>query len=419
MLSASEGKFEKNLKRDRSEALVKTMKWINRAIALAALLALSTVAAWAQTQECTDEFKTAKYTEWYNNRQSDQDVAYKAANDFLTACPNEPADGPWAPQLKALKKFKGDYEDLVIKKKLATDFDAAVKNKNYVDQIRVGKQLVAIPSNADNAVIYIIMAGAGLGDPNVMSDSAAAAKKAIDLIEGGKPFAPTYQTKDQALAAMNYVLAKAALKNSPNDAIAYFVKAAKYESDLKKSALLYNELAGAYGEGPVAKLTEDYKKYIGQPESDASKLVLANLNQALDRQIDAYARAAALSTNAADKKAVMETLTELYEFRNKTKEGVDQLVAGILSKPLPEPPTPITTLPTATTTPSPAGSGSPTGGGASSTGAAPTTTNAKPAGSSPGSGNGSMTGTQTSAPAKPTSTPTPKPKPRRANHRRG
>ena len=285
------------------------MKRINRAIALAALLAMSSVAAWAQTQECTDEFKTAKYTEWYDNRKDKQDVAYKAANDFLTACPNEPADGPWAAQLKALKKFKADYDALNSNKKLADEFQAAVTAKKYADQIRLGKQLVAMPSNADNAVIYILMAGAGLGDPNQLAEAAQAAKKAIELIEGGKPFTPAYQTKDQALAAMNYVLAKATMKTSATDAITYFVKAAKYESDLKKSALLYNELAGAYGEGPVAKLTEDYKKFIGQPESNESKLVLANLNQALDRQIDAYARAAALSTNEADKKAVMGTLT--------------------------------------------------------------------------------------------------------------
>jgi hypothetical protein len=48
--------------------------------------------------------------------------------------------------------------------------------------------------------------------------------------------------------------------------------------------LLYNELAGAYGGGPVSKLSDDYKKFIGQPESTESKLVLANLNQAIDRQ---------------------------------------------------------------------------------------------------------------------------------------
>jgi hypothetical protein len=387
------------------------MRWINRAIALSALLALSSVAAWAQTPECTEEFKTAKYTEWYNNRQSDQDAAYKAAKEYVAACPTD--DSAYA---TAVKKFIDAYDKLHTNQKLAGDFDAAVKAKNYADQIRLGNQLVAIPANADNPAIYIIMAGAGLGDPNQLTESAKAARKAIGLIEGGKPFVP-YQTKDQALAAMNYVIAKSTVKTSATDAIPYFIKAAKYDSDLKKSALLYNELAGAYGEGPVAKLTEDYKKYIGQPESDASKLVLANLNQALDRQIDAYARAAALSTNAADKTAVMATLTELYEFRNKSKDGVDQLVAGILAKPLPDPPTPITTLPTATPGATPVNSGS-SGAGAPTNGAPPATSNtSRPTASPASSGNASATGTPAGTPAKPSSTP--KPKPRRDNHRRG
>ena len=73
------------------------------------------------------------------------------------------------------------------------------------------------------------------------------------------------------------------VKSDPTAAIPYFVKAAKYNGDLQKNPYLYNELAAAYGEGPVSKLSEDYKKYIGQPESTESKLVLANLNQAIDR----------------------------------------------------------------------------------------------------------------------------------------
>ena len=379
------------------------MKWINRAIALAALLTLSSVAAWAQTPECTEEFKTAKYTEWFEKRQNDQDGAYKAAKEYLAACP---AEGDQ--YAAALKKFVDAYDKIHGNQKLATDFQAAVASKNYAEQIRLGKQLAA--TNPDNAVIYIIMAGAGLGDPNQLGESSQAAKKAIELVEGGKPFVPAYQTKDQALAAMNYVIAKSLMK-TPTDAIPYFVKALRFESDLKKSPLVYNELATAYGEGPVDKFAKEYKaladagKTVDSPEI---KLVVANLNQAFDGQIDAFARAAAVSTSAADKKAIMDVLAAVYKDRNKadaTPEQLNTLVAGVLSKPIPDAPAPITTLPASTSTPSPANS---SGGGAPvSTGA----NTAKPA-SSPATnpGNGAA-----SPPAKPTSTP--KPKPRRANHR--
>ena len=382
------------------------MKWINRAIALAALLTLSSVAAWAQTPECTEEFKTTKYTEWFEKRQNDQDGAYKAAKEYLAACP---AEGDQ--YAAALKKFVDAYDKIHGNQKLATDFQAAVAAKNYAEQIRLGKQLAA--TNPDNAVIYIIMAGAGLGDPNQLAEASQAAKKAIELVEGGKPFVPAYQTKDQALAAMNYVVAKSLMK-TPTEAIPYFVKALRFESDLKKSPLVYNELATAYGEGPVDKFAKEYKaladagKAVDSPEI---KLVVANLNQAFDGQIDAFARAAAVSTSAADKKAIMDVLAAVYKDRNKadaTPEQLNTLVAGVLSKPIPDAPTPITNLPASTSTPSPAnssGSGAPV-----STGAA-TSNAAKPA-SSPATnpGNGAA-----SPPAKPTSTP--KPKPRRANHR--
>jgi len=395
------------------------MRRINRAIAVAAVLTVSAIGAWAQTPQCTDELKTAKYTEWYDNRKDNQEAAYKAATEFLAACPSEPEDGPWAAQLKALKKFKADYDALKGTKQLADQFQAAVTAKNYADQIRLGKQLAA--SNPDNAVIYIIMASAGLGDANQMTESAQAAKKAIELIEGGKPFTPAYQTKDQALAAMNYVIAKSLMK-TPTDAIPYFVKALRYESDLKKSPVVYNELATAYGEGPVDKFAKDYKaladagKSVDSPEV---KLVVANLNQAFDGQIDAFARAAAASTNPADKKAIMDVLAAVYKDRNKTDATPDQLntmVASALSKPIPDAPKTITELPASTSTPgstsatgSASGTGATTGNGGS-TGATTTkpTTTTTTTGSKP-----AASGT---TPAKPTATPTPRPR-QRANHR--
>jgi hypothetical protein len=403
------------IEKDRSEALDTSMKFINRAIAIAAVLTLSAVSAWAQAKECTDDFKTATYSKWYDNRKDKQDVAYEAAKEYLSVCTTED-------QYSAvLKKFVADYDKLHSNQKLVEEFDAAVKAKRYPDQIRLGKQLVAMPSHADNAVIYIVMAGAGLGDPNLLSESAQAAKKAIELVEAGKSFDKSgYQTKDQALAAMNYLIAKSTMKTSPTDAIPYFIKAVKYQSDLQKSPLVYNELATAYGEGPVAKFAKEYQllaeagKSVDSPEI---KLVVANLNQAFDRQIDAFARAAAVSTSPADKKAFMDVLAAVYKDRNKkdaAENELNGLVASALSKPLPDPPTPITTLPTS----SAGGSGAAPPASTSPTGSA--VGNPAPGNSGSGSANpvtkpAPSTGAPTT-PAKPAPSPTPKP---RRNHRRG
>jgi len=388
------------------------MKWINRAIALTAVITLSAVAAWSQSPECTDEFKTATYSKWYDNRTDHQDVAYEAAKEYLTVCPND--DSPYA---TALKNFKKKYEDLVGNKKLATDFEAAVKSNNYAEQVRLGKQLTA--NNPDNTIVYIFMANAGINDANVSADALQAAKKAIELIEGGKPFAPAYPTKDQALGAMNYVIAKTTAKTSPTDAITYFIKAAKYEGPLKKDPRIYNELAAAYAE-QVEKLTKDYGAYVGKPETTESKLVLANLNQAMDAQIDALARATALA-DAANKPALLARLTDVYKDRNHSDTGLNDLVTGVLTKPLPDAPKPITELPTPTPSPTPGGTSATPGSSAGSTGAAPGNgagaTSTRPSSTTPTTSSSKPATSGTTTPAKPTASPTPKPRQRRANHR--
>ena len=317
----------------------RTMKYL----ALAAALTVFAVPALAQKQECTDENKTKWYQTFLDNRKGDQKVAYDAAKLYLDNCPADPNDA----QAKYMReKFVEPYEALQKQAGTGKQFEAAIASKNYAEQIKIGKEILA--KDPENAPVNIVMGVAGLYDANVLPDSAAAAKKAISLIEAGKPFAPI-ASKDQALGYLNWVVAKSIAKSDPNTAITHFIKAARYEGDPKKNPVLYNELAAAYGEGPVAKLTADYQAFVGKPESNESKLVKANLNQAIDRQIDAFARAAAYSTNAADKAAIMEVLTGLYKDRNANTDGLNDLVAHVIEKPVPDVPTPITTLPAATT----------------------------------------------------------------------
>ena len=328
------------------------MKPTMKLLALAAALTVLAVPALAQKQECTDENKTKWYQAFLDNRkgnEAQQKAAYDAAKMYLDNCPADPND---AQATYMRDKFVKPYEAMMGKADLAKKFEDAVKNKDYPNQIKYGKEILA--ADPDKPPVIIIMGVAGLYDPNVLVDSADAAKKAIGLIEAGKPFAPI-ASKDQALGYLNWVIGKSMAKSDPNGALPYFIKAARYEGDPKKNPLLYNELAAAYGGGPVAKLAEDYKKFIGQPESTESKLVKANLNQAIDRQIDAFARAAALSTNDADKKAIMEVLTGLYKDRNGNDTGLNDLVAKVLSTPVPDVPTPITTLPAAASTPATTG----------------------------------------------------------------
>jgi hypothetical protein len=152
---------------------------------------------------------------------------------------------------------------------------------------------------------------------------------------------------------------------------------------LKKSPYTYAYIAGAYETGPYAKQSQQYKEmYSGKDETPESKLALANINQLVDRMIDGYARAVALAgadpKHAAAKQGWNDTLMQWYKFRNNDSDaGMSELVAGILSKPLPPEPTPLTSLPAAPATPAatPVGnSGAPATNGATAPSTTPATT---------------------------------------------
>lgn len=361
------------------------MKRIINLLALVATLAIFAAPAWAQAKECNEEFKTATYKKWYDNRKEHQDLAFQATEDWIATCPTDES-----PYSVALKKFNTAYKVATSADSTKKQFEDAYLKKNYADQMRLGKQVIV--AEPDNPAVYIIMGTAGLGDPNQLAESVQYAKKAIEMIEAGKPFLPM-ATKDQALAYLNDAIGKAALKAKPEEAIPYFLKAGRLESELKKNPQLFADLAGAYGEGPIVRLSEDYKKFT--TETPESKLAIENLNQYIDRQIDALARATALTTNVAGKKALMDLLTGLYTDRHKSTTGLDDLLAKVLSTPIPDMPT-LLTLPPPAATPTPTPGATPT--------ATPTPTPTATPTASP-------TPAKAAAPPGPTAKPTPTPTP--------
>jgi hypothetical protein len=152
-------------------------------------------------------------------------------------------------------------------------------------------------------------------------------------------------------------------------------------------------------------MSEEYKRvHGGKDETPESKLALANINQIVERMIDGYARAVALAGSdaqfATQKTVWMESLTTWYKYLNPTDAqltGMNQLIASVLSKPLPPEPTPIVSLPTAAPAATPIGT---TGGAGNGAPANPgTTTPAKGNGTTPAS-----TAPATSTPTKPAST---------------
>ncbi len=197
---------------------------------------------------------------------------------------------------------------------------------------------------------------------------------------------------------MNYTIGSLTLEKDPANALKYLIKAAQYETPLKKSPFTYAYIAGAYETGAYAKQSEDYKKnFSGKDETPESKLALANINQLIDRMIDGYARAVALAGSdpkfATQKPAWNERLTEWYKFVHKSDTGLNEMVAGILAKPLPPEPTPLTSLPPSSTPAATPASTSGTTGTPGAGAAANKSTTTTPAAGTKPAGTSGTTGT--------------------------
>ena len=341
-----------------------------------------------QDAACAEDAKTALYQSFLKNLKADQAKAYEEAKKYV-ACPAT-GEVTEAQQkiIDYLKNFMTKYEAATKK----SDYRVKIYNeKNYVVGYAMGKEILAAePENLQ--VLVDLGANAYLLPPlknaQLTAEGLGYAQKALAALDSGKTLEDwkPLASKDEAVAYLNYSIGALTLEKDPSAALKNLIKAAQFETLLKKSPYTYAYIAGAYETGPYAKMSDEYKRlYQGKDETPESKLMLANINQIVDRMIDAYARAVALAAADAQYKDVKvgwnESLTTWYKYRNSDKtEGMDQLVAGVLSKPLPPEPTPLTSLPATTpavTTPA-GNSGTPANGN----GAAPATTpaGAKPAG---------------------------------------
>jgi len=364
---------------------------------------------------CSLEGKNALYKTFLDNRKTEQDKAYDAARKYL-ACPAAAeVDAAQQAIIDYLKKFVGQYEAADKKVRL---IKTIYVDKKYPEAYALGKEILA--TEPENLKVLVDLGANGylvapLNNPSLSGEALEYAKKALQMLEGGKTIDDwqPLASKDVAVAYLNYTIGSLSLEKDPANALKNLLKAAQFETPLKKSPYTYAYIAGAYETGPYAKQSADYKTmYSGKDETPESKLALANINQLVDRMIDGYARAVALAGNDpafTQPKAVWnDSLSTWYKYRNNnTITGMDQLVAGILSKPLPPEPTPLTSLPASTPAATPANNSGTPGNGTAST--------ATPGTTAPAANTGSMTKPTTTSTTgtKPNGTKSDKP---RRNH---
>lgn len=374
------------------------MKNVFRLLTIAALavtFALPVFAQDAAAAQADDPAKTALYEKFVKERgvkdPASQRAAYDTGKEYLSKY-GAPAD-----QYNTyVRNWVAKYE----KELLNFEYEKALAAKDLAKAHQYGQQILA--AEPDNVQIHLRLAGAGFvnaaeaKDKTFNAQTAASARRALEMIEQGKSPEKwtTFTNRDEAVGGLNYMLGYFAYETSPDEAVKHLIKAAQSTGKFNKEPTTYIYLGEAYYNGEFKRLADEYKtKFEGQPETPEGVALFERVNQALDRVIDAYARAAALTTDAARRKPILDRLTPFYKGRHQdsTDASIQQYIAGVLNRPLPLPGQPVTPAAPATT------------------GATP----AAPAGNStaPTTGGNTATTTNTNTNGSKPATPTPTPKP--------
>jgi tetratricopeptide (TPR) repeat protein len=321
------------------------MRLLGQRLGLAVLLGFSVLAlgagqtAWAQ-RETDDPAKVQIYQRFYDNAKKNPDVAYQAARDYL----------------QKYTKDKDEYVDYIQKWVAAYERDERkltlpklINEKKFAEAYSTGAKILAEDPTYLRAQIDLAYAGylaASAKNESFNTTALDYARKAIREIESGQApgdWAP-FKGKDDTLAYLHYTVGFLTLKTNPDQAIDALLKAAQYDSEIKKTASTYYFLAAAYESGPYKTLSTAYQtQYAGKPETPESKAALEKLNVVIDRIIDAYARA--IATAGTDPKLEqsrrewLAQMTNYYKFRHDGSDaGLTDFIATSLQKPLPPKP---------------------------------------------------------------------------------
>jgi hypothetical protein len=325
------------------------MKNAFRLLALAALATVFAFPAYAQdaaatpaatpTGPCAEaDAKAAvykKFTDNFKGTPDQQKIAYESGKEYLSkygACPDE-TDKQIATYVQ---NWVGKYEKAVV------EFNCTkAVNDTPATAFQACQQLLS--ANPDNLKVYLQLVSAGLKNvqaknKSTNADAANAARRALALVEQGKtsdPWTP-FTSQQEAAPGLNYYLGFFTLENSPAEAANYLRKAAQSTSSFAKEPTTYEFLAAAYINSELKTLAAEYKtKYEGKEETPESAALFNKINAVLDRIIDAYARAVALTPAGAAQTDRRSKLATFYKQRHDNSEtGLNELIAGILSKPI-------------------------------------------------------------------------------------
>lgn len=329
------------------------MKKLFAPVILATLTVFALGTTLVLAQEAQDQVKTDLYKKFVDNRGPHQDIAYQAGKEYLEKYGKDNDK-----YTQYIEKWVSLYEREDRKQKLPT----LINQGNFAEAFSVGAKI--LEGEPDYLQARILLAYGGYlamtkNDESHTAEALGYAREAIGSIESGKTpksspsvkpvdasvniWAP-FKGKDDTLAYLEFAKGVLSLKTNPNDSIDALIKAAGYESDIRKTPSTYYFLAGAYENGLYKGMSESYQAiHANKPETPEGKLALEKLNTVMDRIIDAYARAIALTGSdpktEKTRKEWLEQMTTYYKFRNRGSDaGMTEFIPASLQKPLPPKP---------------------------------------------------------------------------------
>lgn len=306
----------------------------------------------AQAQESAGGAAGKLYEDFLAKRQTEPDAAYQLAKEIVEKYPN--FDTTIVPYLKD-KWIPAYLKSVELGKK--DNLRKLFADKKYQEAFTLGKEIIASEPDDLSTLLSLSYIGVNLsqsGNNSFNTEAMGYSKKALEAVEAGKvPENVTGFNKDQVVGQLNIALGRFSLKaNAFEDAVKYFMRAVEKDMASRQDPATYFFIGQAYV-GLYEPVAEKLKVFVGQPETDESRVLQSRLDQISDVMIDTFARTVAYSgtdpKHAQVKNIANEQLTVLYKARHEEKtDGLSELIASVTSKPLPvlPPPAPPSATPT-------------------------------------------------------------------------
>ena len=291
------------------------------------------------TSQLNDADRESLYARYSENKKvpvaERQKIAYEAARDYVKRYSGEQDS-----HLAEMRRFVHEYERVMANFELHEAFTA----RKYAKVFEIGR--AALKKDAENFYALATLAQVGYaqaqaGDASLNEETIDYTKRAVLLAEAEKfSNADPFASVADARGFLNFALGWFLRAQAPADASSALVRAVKAGGRYKDDALTYNLLGIALLKEYAQVSAEYNEKFGGKQGSPEQQAMLQRIVKLGERAVDAYARAVALSTKPEQQEGrgkMLAQLTQLYKsFHNGSDEGLNEFIANVVSKPLPE-----------------------------------------------------------------------------------